>query len=1230
MGLKPRLKKKNYISKKFYGRDYYLEKVDDLYNSIELKDFSVLMYYGIGGIGKSSLINSIKSRYENYESNIIAYVNFEESNNILDFYTKLSQDIGSKVDLFYFNIAFSIYWSKVNPNISLKESNFDFLDEGTFLSDSLAMVDGLSAFGLGGGVLSLAVKYSKKVNRHFKNNYQEELEEFESLSVNEMEEALPKFFSYDIKIYLSKRKESKFLFLLDTHEIIWEKLKQESKILESDVWLRDLILFLEKSNSLFIIAGREKLRWVEEDEEWDEILNQYKLTEFEYKESVEYLKSSGIKENDIIDLIATSSEGIPFYLNLSLDTYYNIEKPTLNHFIDNKKNLTSIFNRFLTYSNQSEIATLKVLSVTEHFDFELFSSLVKEFNTGLPSTEFSYLTRYSFISTKDNKSFSIHNLMKQSIVNLLDKEILCRVHSYLYKIFNDQVSVNIENNLFDSNTLKLYFSTLYHYSFISSEKEHLDYFNQIIIHFYKSDKYKYIIYAYNKQLEYLRELENILKVKILISECYLQISDIKKLSKEIEDLKQYDLPEDIHNNLSMIIALKQQIMFPNKPPNKPIEMFKKMINFNKYNNNLDLLTIKIKRLALLNKFNHDNVKLKHRTLLNSLYDISETIENFKLPENIDNLDSLNVINNFIEYYIEIGQYNSKLNDITRTCFGGLEDYLKKALNLIKKYYGADNLYTAKIYEIYAEENFNNKIENVEKFYYQTLKIYNNILGINSSYSQSIYKKIALILYKKGSYTIENIDVNILFFMLSISMTKEDVTTFNYISNYLEKKFDGNDYELSNIIKLKIWIMITNNIINIDSEVKKLIKLTSDDEFLHKSSYSFLGKSYLRINQFNEASIYLKKERDLLIKFNKFDDEYFDNFNKLFQTISKEEGIELITQTELHLENNYKLLIKIYQYLIKYYSSIENKKIYFYKAIELGKKHKNKNLLSDLYLNQASIDSKNEIQHLIDNKNLFKETTNYIKLDRAYGYLIEYYKKIEKKEQIEKYLLVQLNLRENYINNDIKLYKGYFFLYLFYKYNKDIKNQFFYLKKCNDTGYLKKSTKALEGLLNHCFEDINYIESSLLPNKKEWLEKFYEILDVNINKDFTNKTSIRNLDKICKKLIALNNKNHSYKKSIFYYNRKTLLLNKLQNQKRLKAHYISLNILLNDIYNYSKGTDVNLYFECLNLLDVSIINHDNLQILYKKSITNFRIEERYDLREIMQKKLHELLSNCKKD
>ena len=336
MALKPRLNKNNHTNRNFYGREYFLDKAVNIYNNLESNSYNVIMYYGMAGIGKSSLIKSIKTKYEQNESNIISYVNFEESSNIVEFYSQLISTIGSKIDLFYFNIAFTIYWSKINPNITIKESNFNFLDEGSFLSDSLAMVDGLSAFGLGGGILSLAVKYSKKIKKNFKNNYQEELEKFEKSSVSEMEEALPKFFSYDIKNHLLKQKNAKFLFLLDTHEVLWEKIKQDSMVLESDVWLRDLILFLENTNSLFIIAGREKLRWIEEDDEWNEILNQYKLTEFDYNESIEYLRTSGIKEDDILNLIAESSEGIPFYLNLSLDTYFNIEEPKLEHFINNK------------------------------------------------------------------------------------------------------------------------------------------------------------------------------------------------------------------------------------------------------------------------------------------------------------------------------------------------------------------------------------------------------------------------------------------------------------------------------------------------------------------------------------------------------------------------------------------------------------------------------------------------------------------------------------------------------------------------------------------------------------------------------------------------------------------------------------------------------------------------------------------------------------------------------
>lgn len=1217
MALKPRLNKNNHTNRNFYGREYFLDKAVNIYNNLESNSYNVIMYYGMAGIGKSSLIKSIKTKYEQNESNIISYVNFEESSNIVEFYSQLISTIGSKIDLFYFNIAFTIYWSKINPNITIKESNFNFLDEGSFLSDSLAMVDGLSAFGLGGGILSLAVKYSKKIKKNFKNNYQEELEKFEKSSVSEMEEALPKFFSYDIKNHLLKQKNAKFLFLLDTHEVLWEKIKQDSMVLESDVWLRDLILFLENTNSLFIIAGREKLRWIEEDDEWNEILNQYKLTEFDYNESIEYLRTSGIKEDDILNLIAESSEGIPFYLNLSLDTYFNIEEPKLEHFINNKKNLTSVFNRFLFYSNQSDVATLKVLAATEQFDFELFSSLVKEFNTGLPITEFKNLTRYSFISTKDDKNFYIHNLMKQSIIEVLDKEILNKVYSYLYRNFNDKVQLNIISKLSNSNTLKLFFSALHYYSYISSEKEHLNYFNQIIIYFYKLDQYKYILYAYNKELEYLNDFENILKIKILLLKSYLKTLNMNKLNEGIQELKEYDLSESFHNELSIIIALKQKIIYPNNCR----KVFEDIINHRRYNNSMDLMFLKINFLEIISNDPSIKQKQKVRKTLNILNEISKIIIDIKLPDYIYNLDSLYTINNLIDYYIQIGRYNLKLNIVTLSCFGGLVDYLKQALYLAKKYYNENNLYIANIYEIYADDYLEININKSEDYYYKVLEIYDSILGSNSKQSSSICKKIAQIKYYKKDSNYTQLSDNILLYMILLSLNKNDKETFINISKLLELRHANNVNKLSNISKFKILGMI-NNGNNYEEEIKKLLQLTFEDELLHQNSYAFISKCYLKINNNEKALIFLKKQRDLLIKLKIFDNSYFDNFKNLIRLIPKQDELFIISETEKHLENvKYKLLIEIYKYLTYYYSN----SLYLNKAIEVAKKHKNYSILSTLYLKQSEFDAENELKYLLYNKNLFEETNNYIKLDTAYGYLVDYYKKVEDKIQVEEYLIAQLNLRKNYIKNDNKLYKGYFFLYLFYLDQNDLNNQIYYLEKLFDIGFHRGSQKIINNLLKYTFTTIECLTKSTFLDKEEFLKKLIKCLyDYIGDKNSYDEKFANRVYKIFLKLIQLNNNENRYKESLSYTINSIFLFNKINDEKKLKTIYFNLTSLLNDIYIYSKDKDLNLYFECLCLLDSSILNNQSLQIIYKKSITNFRLENRIDLREIMQSKLYSLL------
>ena len=72
---------------------------------------------------------------------------------------------------------------------------------------------------------------------------------------------------------------------------------------------------------LFVIFGREKLRW---EQEWNEYIEMCELRNLETAYSYEYLLSAGIKEEAILDKIVESCQGYPFYLSLALKTYADI------------------------------------------------------------------------------------------------------------------------------------------------------------------------------------------------------------------------------------------------------------------------------------------------------------------------------------------------------------------------------------------------------------------------------------------------------------------------------------------------------------------------------------------------------------------------------------------------------------------------------------------------------------------------------------------------------------------------------------------------------------------------------------------------------------------------------------------------------------------------------------------------------------------------------------------
>ena len=144
-------------------------------------------------------------------------------------------------------------------------------------------------------------------------------------------------------------------------------------------------------------AVEKHFRWKEIDNEWDEYLTQYEVEKLLRKYCIEYLETRGITDKEIQEAIFKGSKGVPYYLELSADTYEKIietgEKPKPEDF---GKNHQEIADRFFRFLSPEEKNSLNVLSIPRFWDYDLFKYLVKEFNTGYPTNNYEDLMQFFF------------------------------------------------------------------------------------------------------------------------------------------------------------------------------------------------------------------------------------------------------------------------------------------------------------------------------------------------------------------------------------------------------------------------------------------------------------------------------------------------------------------------------------------------------------------------------------------------------------------------------------------------------------------------------------------------------------------------------------------------------------------------------------------------------------------------------------------------------------------
>jgi tetratricopeptide (TPR) repeat protein len=436
-------------ARRFTDREEFTGVFEQAVSELPPREYEILVYYGVGGIGKTSLrIELCRLLEEKQPQTTWAVLDFSNSayRGVETALFWMRQELKRKYGVQFpsFDLAFVLFWEKSRPYTPLRQDPTRLealLEQGTLFANLVSIVGEVPILSLVPKLSSLITKTDRLFRNWWTKRGHRDLYNLQMMELADIVDRLPMFWAEDLKDHLEHEGRTAVLFM-DTYEALWqgEGRRTEGRFFAQDEWVRELVAQLPEV--LWVITGRERLRWEEKDEDWRKYQHQHLVGGLAEEDARRFLASCGVIEEALQEVIVEGSMGVPLYLDLAVDTYLQIRDrhqrdPSPPDFQGTPQDVR---DRFLRYLDRSETETLKVLSVARFWDRELFESLIEEFNTGYPATALPELRRFSFVQEEQMPStWTIHPLMREALQEHLDAELRRRVHQYLFDHYNDSL-----------------------------------------------------------------------------------------------------------------------------------------------------------------------------------------------------------------------------------------------------------------------------------------------------------------------------------------------------------------------------------------------------------------------------------------------------------------------------------------------------------------------------------------------------------------------------------------------------------------------------------------------------------------------------------------------------------------------------------------------------------------------------------------------------------------------
>lgn len=1157
MAIESRYKKS--IKNNFIGRDNLFEELDFKLKNIENEEYSILNYFGLGGIGKSTLIKEIEKRYKN-DNNLIFSYNFDSSDKILDFYQDLLKFFDdNKIKTDYFSIAFFVYFARQQPFVTIKE-RLPFLLENEYIQEFFGenINKGVNEFieetidfvpfpKVFKSLSKLLFEKSKKINMD--KGILQELEELKDLDIKEIERRLPYFLALDIKKYFEKNNNKKIIFLLDTYEKLWDSYRNDNFRFDVDDWITDIVSELDCTNALFIISGREDIKWEIKNIEWNQYISKRQLDIFTHEESVKLLSSAGVEER-LLKKIADISGGYPFYLELFIEVY---KKDKDKDNFDSLINKDKILERFKQNLSSNQVIILEKLSICRLFDKNLYEHLIKEL--GLHSEIFfKELTSYSFIEEIDD-SYKIHNIVSESFKINLSQERQDKINIEIFDYYNKLIEDGKKEVVY-------YEKALFYLLNISYDRNKiLEWFKNTKFHLIKNSEYENLILLYEKAIDLINETKDLyFEFQIELLELYTALKRYSEAKEIIEFLTDSNISDNLlesKNYYATYLGFKENQLNINKRKlsgNYQGKANKLLADFEDISKKSSSEDIKVRAIIQIAKIKgYLNQSLEAKTLLN---------------ESLIFCKNKALIANIYE----------DLASLCKQDYKSAKDYIEKALKIKKSLYNEMHLEMGKSYRELSKIIIENKdFKHVSEIVLKTIKIFSKYYKPDSSDILHEYSRLHKCLGEE--------------YFLSC-------TELDYEAKYLTliKFSKGDKRKIKQYISELLSISIETKKDEIETKIKISKSLPNKEEgllYLEEISYGNIDNfdKYKIFSQIYYLKYYSKKEKE----FNKDEEVFLEKLLKISKEVSAYKYIYELNRIAKFYKNQ-----KLYDRVEKYYIEI----LKILKIDEYKNRYKIMNIYEDYRIFTVKIKDEKKFEDILEDETkflekyeqfhklakaiemknnftkreenyfeviaIYKKIEDYNRVDATYGKLIEYYEKNNELNKALEYYEKQIEIRIEQ-NQLEKLSRGYKYLAEFYLYkmNNPLKGKeilekgFVKLIDAREHLSLDMMNIYLINMQNYYRKYLNEDEIKILELREKYFEDTNSNIKLNIYEDFVEyyeeKDDLENMFNYLKKAF---NTSKSLKNSIKQIDILGKMSNILLNQNKYEQY---LNILF-EIYN----------------------------------------------------------------